>query len=34
VNEIMKEKTRVIVEIMNKVVQRIPVERKNCMCGL
>ncbi|MCS7366934.1 MAG: S-methyl-5'-thioadenosine phosphorylase [archaeon YNP-WB-062] len=34
VNEIMKEKTRVIVEIMNRVVQRIPVERKNCMCGL
>jgi 5'-methylthioadenosine phosphorylase len=34
VNEIMRGKTRVIVEIMNKVVQRIPVERKNCMCGL
>jgi 5'-methylthioadenosine phosphorylase len=34
VNEIMRGKMRVIVEIMNKVVQKIPVERKNCMCGL
>jgi 5'-methylthioadenosine phosphorylase len=34
VNEIMRGKMRVIVEIINKVVQRIPVERKNCMCGL
>jgi len=34
VNEIMKGRMKTVIEIINGVVQRIPVERKNCMCEL
>jgi len=34
VDEIMKGRMKKVIEIINGVVQRIPIERKNCMCGL
>ncbi|MCS7368592.1 MAG: S-methyl-5'-thioadenosine phosphorylase [archaeon GBS-70-058] len=34
VDEIMKGRMKTVIEIINGVVQRIPIERKNCMCGL